>query len=93
MTNVHCIGSFEGIWPITTTKGARVDGACPKSWDLRIPKKAFSGPQQMEEVKTKHLEGEWWHKIHPLHVGVGTEGQQCCTRTMILFCSREHLAA
>jgi len=44
VTNVHCIGSFEGIWLITTTEGARVDGACPKPWELRIPKTHFSGP-------------------------------------------------
>jgi hypothetical protein len=52
VTNVHCIGSFEGIWPITTTEGARVDGACPKQWELRIPRTEFSEPQQMGESKT-----------------------------------------
>jgi hypothetical protein len=94
VTNVHCIGSFEGIWPITTTEGARVDGACPKPWEFRIPRTAFSGPQQMGEVKTaRHLGGEWWYKIYLLHVHIGTEGQQCCTRAVRLFCSREHLSA
>jgi hypothetical protein len=94
VTNSHCIGRFEGIWLITATVGARVDGACLKLWELRIPRTAFSGPQQMGEVKTaQNLGGEWWHKIHLLHVGVGTEGQQCCTRAVRLFCSREHLAA
>jgi sugar diacid utilization regulator len=44
-------------------------------------------------VKTANLGGEWRHKIHLLHVGVGTEGQQCCTRAVKLFCSREHLTA
>ena len=71
-----------------------MDGSCPKSWELRIPRTVFLGPQQMGEVKTaQNLRGEWWHKIRQLHVGVGTEGQQCCTRAMRLFCSREHLAA
>jgi len=46
------------MWPITTTEGARVNVACPKPWELRIPRTAFSGPQQMGEVKTKHLGGE-----------------------------------
>jgi len=49
VTNVHCIGSFEGIWPITTTEGARVDGACPKPWELRIPRTAFQGLNKWEK--------------------------------------------
>jgi hypothetical protein len=47
VTNVHCIGNFEKIWPITTTESAMVDGAFPKKWELRIPRTAFRGPQQM----------------------------------------------
>ena len=74
VTNVHCIGSFEGIWQITATEGARGDCACPKEWELRIPRIAFSGPQQKGEVKTaRNLGGEWQHKIHQLQMGVGTE--------------------
>jgi len=94
VTNICCIGRFEEIWPITATVGARVDGACPKPWELRIPRTDFSGPHKWDYVKTaRNLGGEWRHKIHLLHVGVGPEGQQCCTRAMRLFCSREHLAA
>ena len=94
MTNIHCIGNFEGIWPITTTEGARGDRACPKPWGLRIPKTALSEPQQMGEVKTEqNLRGEWPHKVHQMHVGVGTEGQQCCTWAGRLFRCGKHLAA
>ena len=47
VTNIHCIGGFEGIGPITATEGARMDAACPKPWELRIPRTDFSAPQQM----------------------------------------------
>jgi hypothetical protein len=47
VTNICCIGRFEGIWPVRAIVGARIDGACPKPWKLRIPRTDFSGPQQM----------------------------------------------
>jgi hypothetical protein len=43
VTNICCIGRSEEIWPIQATVGARVDGACPKPWELRIPRKTFQG--------------------------------------------------
>jgi hypothetical protein len=59
VTNVHFIGSFEGVWPITTTEGARVDGACPNRWELRIPRTDFSGPQQMGLCENSTNSGRW----------------------------------
>jgi hypothetical protein len=90
VTNIHCIGRFEGIWLITATVGATVDGACVKLWELRIPRTALSGPQQIGEVKTaQNLGGEGGIKYtYCMWVLVLRD-----SRAVRLFCSREHLAA
>ena len=59
VTSICCIGRSEEIWPITTTVGASVDGACPKPWELRIPRTDFSGPQQMGLCENSTKFGMW----------------------------------
>jgi hypothetical protein len=94
VTNVHFIGSFEGIGQSQLQKMQGWMGLVPIDGSWECQEQTFQGLNKWNYVKTaQHLGGEWRHKIHLLHVRVGTVGHQCCSRAVRLFCSRENLAA
>ena len=94
VTNVHCLEVLRESGQSQLQRVQGWMGLVPSHGSSEFQEQTFQHLNKWDYVKTAQILGrEWQHKIHLLHVGVGTEGKQCCTRAVRLFCSREHLAA